>query len=513
MTDTTTSTTTDNQFSYQGSVNGNAGHLRFSRDAHRVFKYPKTNVHGENIYENEQQLFLIAENLLSQFEGTQMPRIRVMRRYYENETDIKLFKERAQDDRANFRISHNFAKYIADTSSAYFMGSPITYKKGEDESLLDLITDAAKINDENSHNYDLSLDCSVYGRAHELVWNNEDNEMRFARVIPGQAFVVYDTDIDETPLFAVRFYDVTTDYDQQIFHRYIELYTPDKRYYFQTDLNETWGNPYQVVDNPLGFVQIIEYRNNNNRIGDFENVMDKIDAYDWAQSNLADFLEDSSDAYLVLQGQPDTDQGDVAYQLKHRVLVLRSPDPTSNVQPDAKYVVKEYDTAGAEAYKKRIAQDIHKMSFVPDLSDVNFAGNITGEAMKYKLFGLEQIRIKKARLFRYSLMQRLRIMAHFWSLRSQITDETAVNDISIVFDANIPQNTTDAITNAKNLTGIVSRETQLAMLPSDIVDDPQQEMDKIKQDDPPAPSAGYVGAFGQQNEGDGQDENNQQNQQ
>jgi SPP1 family phage portal protein len=104
-------------------------------------------------------------------------------------------------------------------------------------------------------------------------------------------------------------------------------------------------------------------------------------------------------------------------------------------------------------------------------------------------------------------------MAHFWSLRSQITDETAINDISIVFDANIPQNTTDAITNAKNLTGIVSRETQLAMLPSDIVDDPQQEMDKIKQDDPPAPSAGYAGSFGQQNEEDGQDENDQQIQQ
>ena len=63
-----------------------------------------------------------------------------------------------------------------------------------------------------------------------------------------------------------------------------------------------------------------------------------------------------------------------------------SPDGSKS-QTDAKYIYKQYDVSGTEAYKERLQDDIHKISFVPDLTDESFSGNRSGEAMKYKLFG------------------------------------------------------------------------------------------------------------------------------
>lgn len=67
-----------------------------------------------------------------------------------------------------------------------------------------------------------------------------------------------------------------------------------------------------------------------------------------------------------------------------------NPDGSKS-QTDAKYVYKQYDVDGVEAYKERLQKDIHKISFVPDLTDEAFSGTQSGEAMKYKLFGFQHM--------------------------------------------------------------------------------------------------------------------------
>ncbi len=65
----------------------------------------------------------------------------------------------------------------------------------------------------------------------------------------------------------------------------------------------------------------------------------------------------------------------------------------------AGYIYKQYDVSGVEAYKDRVRKDIHEI-MVPDLTDDNFSGVQSGEAMKYKLFGFEQMTATKQRLFK-----------------------------------------------------------------------------------------------------------------
>ena len=57
---------------------------------------------------------------------------------------------------------------------------------------------------------------------------------------------------------------------------------------------------------------------------------------------------------------------------------------------------------------RRSRDDIHKFSMIPDLTDENFAANASGVAMKYKLFGLEQLGHGQG-----TLVQRRRCMSAF----------------------------------------------------------------------------------------------------
>ena len=78
----------------------------------------------------------------------------------------------------------------------------------------------------------------------------------------------------------------------------------------------------------------------------------------------------------------------------------------------AEWLVKPSSESDTEVLRLSLKEDIHKLSFVPDMSDKEFAGNASGVAMRFKLLGLEQLTRIKERWFG-GLRQRLRLFAHF----------------------------------------------------------------------------------------------------
>ncbi|HHL0717850.1 TPA: phage portal protein, partial [Streptococcus agalactiae] len=68
---------------------------------------------------------------------------------------------------------------------------------------------------------------------------------------------------------------------------------------------------------------------------------------------------------------------------KARLLNLEPPVDSEGREGsvDAKYLYKKYDVQGTEAYKNRIAEDIHRFTNTPDMTDNKFAGNQSGEAL------------------------------------------------------------------------------------------------------------------------------------
>lgn len=214
--------------------------------------------------------------------------------------------------------------------------------------------------------------------------------------------------------------------------------------------------------------------------GDFENVISLIDLYDASQSDTANYMSDTNDAMLALIGNADLD-GEDAKAFKDANMIHIKPSINANGgegKADAKYIYKQYDVSGSEAYKKRLQNDIHKYTNTPDLNDENFSGVQSGESMKYKLFGLEQVRAIKERLFKKGLMKRYKLLLNKVNIES--LENHDYSELNIVFTPNLPKSLKESVEIFNDLNGGVSEETRLGVL--DIIKNPKEEMKKMEKE-------------------------------
>ena len=103
-----------------------------------------------------------------------------------------------------------------------------------------------------------------------------------------------------------------------------------------------------------------------------------------------------------------------------------------------------------------------------------FAGNGSGEAMKYKLMGLENIVGVKEAKFKKGLMRRIELLCNFLNISTN--DLMLYTDIQPVFTRNKPQNEVELANMVKSLYGILSDETLISILP--FIENAREEIDK-----------------------------------
>lgn len=143
----------------------------------------------------------------------------------------------------------------------------------------------------------------------------------------------------------------------------------------------------------------------------------------------------------------------------------------------AEYLTRQFDEASVEILRNAIKKDIHTISNVPDMSDDNFGGNVSGVAMAYKLLGFELMTKTKERFFKEGLRYRLKLIANVLSAHNTVID---TDGIEIVMSRTLPQNTAELADTVSALSGLVSQETLLSQLP--FVEDPAEEIKKLRKE-------------------------------
>lgn len=414
----------------------------------------------------------------------QQPRIQELYDYSEgNNHDISVLKRRREEDMADSRAIHNFGKAIASFKQGYLVGNPIRIDY-EDQDINDVLTNIEKVNNFHQLNRRLVLDLSKTGRAYDLTYRANDDSTRVVQLDPRFTFVIFDMTLENHSLVGVRYYDKTQFDDQK---KTVEVYTDSQIITFDYD-----GDLEKVGSRPHAFqlVPITEYLNTGNGMGDYETELSLIDLYDNAQSDTANYMQDLSDAILAIMGRIsfpvgiDTAEKQIDFLRKMRKARLMNLEPPldengkeGNV--DAKYLYKQYDVQGTEAYKNRVVNDIHKFTNTPDMTDKNFSGQQSGEALKWKVFGLDQERVDMQALFEQSLKRRYRLIANVGKVAHEIVDFD-VSRLSITFMPNLPKSLQEKIDAFKALGGVLSQET--AMTLTDIVESPQDELEKIQEE-------------------------------
>ena len=231
------------------------------------------------------------------------------------------------------------------------------------------------------------------------------------------------------------------------------LYQADILWPFTWDGNRvTMGQPQE---NSLRAVSLVPFLNNCQGCGDFEMVTGLVDAYNLLLSGAMDDMQSVANAFLALYGMQGTTQGDIDEANRTRVLSLAEGGR-------AEFVVKELNHEALGQLETNLRQNILQMSMTPDLSDQQFAGNSSGVAMQYKLWGIEQVRAAKERSFTDALFQLLSVFSNGLSVLGTSVDLT---EGKASFYKNLPQNHTELAQTLLSLSPVLSQRTILEQLP------------------------------------------------
>ncbi len=484
------------------------GQQRFDEEANLVYKVPvsqlpkidmldqQTGEVSEFIDFNHEDMWKMIVGFIKHHRERQVPRLKELKRYLNADNNIKR-RPNKPDGRADNRIASDFANFIVSFKQGVLLGNPISYNG--DKVIVERINRFASESNEDYHNQLMSRDAFGLGRAYEWVGRDEYGKETIAKFDAEQTFVIYDNTKDRNSICGVHYF-VETFLDKS-FTR-IELYTNcGYNYYFTAkddDLENAVLDEDGEVQSYFDTVQINEWINNEERTSDFEHVMDSIDAYDLSRSEMANFQQDSSEAYLVIKGNPDTaddQEGDnsklAVFQamMQARMLVLGDKKIYDNnvagAEPDAYYLKKEYDVAGMEANDSRTVADILRFTALIDFTDENIGSNQSGIGFRFKGWGSDNDRKNKERMVKKAIMRRLRLLTHSWNIKDGLdkprglidtvkaffaSDEkqqeqlyNKVNEIQIQFTPNVPQSDEEIMSVIAGMVGIVSDQTLCEM--------------------------------------------------
>ena len=358
----------------------------------------------------------------------------------------------------NNRLVHDLPGYIATMAAGYLVGNPVRYTAAEgQEEAFTPVLEAYEAASVESVDAELAMDAAVYGKAAEVCYADAEARPRVAQLDARSAFVVYDDTVEHAPLLGITRRD-TFDARLERTGEEVTLYTDRLIVHMKRTGRET---PRETMREAhyFGGVPVVEYWNNAREEGDFEPVMGLIDAYDTLQSDRVNEEETvDADGTATAAGAAGKEAEDPSVRLR-RTRTLFLPGDGA----DAQFVTKPDAESGNELLRMSLKSDIHKLCLVPDLTDEQFAGNVSGVAMRFKLLGLEQLTKIKERWFREGLRTRLRLFCAFLARKG--TAALNAEKVQITFSRSLPVNDLEIAQTLATYQGMVPEKLLLAQVP------------------------------------------------
>lgn len=382
-------------------------------------------------------------------------RFNVLDKYYKGEHEI-LNRTIEDSTKPNHKPVTNYCSYVSDTLVGFFVGKPASYTS-IDKEFLEVLTKVFADNDEQAENHDLGHKASIKGQSFELVYLDEKGNICFNCLDTDSVIMVYDTSIKNIPSMAIRHYTVH-DYIKDADIVKIEVYTKTNIYYYTNDGGIVFDNQ---LPHYFGEVPILEYANNRYRRGDFENIIPLNDLYNLNQADISNDISYFSNAYLVLENMSGTTAEDVAKINENRVIL-------TSENGKAYFLTKQLNDQVVQNHRNNLAEDIHKIAYVPDLSkDIN--SNVSGTALKTKMFTTADVIVNKERKFKKSLQTRIRLIATILNLKgykddkgkNMVTHPYNYKDIMLTFHRNMPTGLYEDADSISKMSTVVSKQTLL----------------------------------------------------
>ena len=371
--------------------------------------------------------------------------------YYRGEQSVD--KGETVRGRPDNRLRAPFPRYITEVHTGYFLGLPPTVAyggaAGARYAALSRELDLPHLY------FDLGRDLSICGAGFALVWA-ERGGVKVCRCDPCGCFAIRSGDAGAPLLAAVRLFASGRGETRGV------LYTAERLVPFVWDgTGVTLG---AAEENLLHTIPLLPFYNNCQGVGDFAMVTGLVDAYNVLLSGALDDMQSVANAFLALYGMQGTTQRDIEQANRSRILSLSEGGR-------AEFVVKNLNHEALGQLEVNLRRSILQLSMTPDLCDEHFAGNSSGVALQYKLWGIEQVRAAKERTFTDGLRALLAVLTEGERLLGRSVDLTGGE---VTYYKNLPQDNAALAETLISLSPLLSRQTILENLPW--VADAQEEL-------------------------------------
>jgi SPP1 family phage portal protein len=324
-------------------------------------------------------------------------------------------------------------------------------------------------------------DCLIYGECYELHWLDEQGQKNFEPIPVWQGLPVYDNDIRpklKAFLWVRDMADgsglatVYTETDRQDFYR-----EPNGQEF--KPLNVPMPHGYKQVPVNIGKV-------NRDKRNLFDHVLPLIDLYDKLISeDVANEAARFNAAILLMAQRIDAiSQDDAGMTAIDRLKELRLIDDLGeggDVRSKVGFVGRDIPTGFIEFATRTVERLIYEQLQIVNPNDDNFA-TASGVAQKYKLLGMEYLCASIEAYFARFLQNRIKLISGISGQLNESTDGSS--DVQIAFDRNLPQNMQEIVDQVTKLEGIVTRRTQLKMLPAGMLESVEAELEALEEEAP-----------------------------
>lgn len=412
--------------------------------------------------------------------------------YYKGKHTIE--SREKEPDLSNHKIVVNHCKRIVDINAGALFNQPVQYQADEGIDIEPILNE---FNKQTIERLDLEngKKVGIYGKSYEYIYVKDvDGETNVVSVLlnPNTSFIKYDKTIEQNKEYGVFWSHDDEDGSEEwtiIDVDEINIYLVEKSGGIVKDEERS-------TQNLFGRIPMIEYYNNEEQQGDFEQAIPLNDALNMLQSDRVNDKEQLVAAILALYAATVDDE-DMESVKKDRVLML--PEGAR-----AEYLIKPMDEASIEVLKKSIVDDIYTVTMTPNLSDEKFAGNSSGVALNLKLIPFIQNIDNKKNFMSIGMDERFEIYSAILHTLSKMNQLVNASQVDIVFKHNLPQNKLEIAQIIGLLWGKVDRATLISWLPD--VKDAEEILNALEKDEEEARKKyGLTNDFG--NLGVGTDEN------
>lgn len=398
----------------------------------------------------------------------EIPRYEMLKQMYRGRHSI-VDQPRKDAYKPDNRIVVNFAEYITETFNGYFIGKPISVSH-DSPDLSERINQILKLNDQNDNNAELSKKVSIFGRAYEFLWQDEEAQTQITYNDPLDMFIVYDKSIAQRKLFAVRYY---LNDDNRLEG---EIYTRDKIIYFVQG-----GRGYELINEVPHYyhdVPVVEYIFNEERKGIFENVISMINAFNKGISEKANDVDYFADAYLAILGVQLDKDGMQKIRDNRIINFFGTDNPEQIKNIVVEFLQKPDGDQSQEHLLDRLERLIYQMAMVTNLNSETF-GNASGVGLSFKLQEMENLALAAERKFTSGMNQRFKMI---FQLPTNIPASQKGEWINLeyTFHRNIPRDTASEVETAQAAAGLLPLEDRIAMVSS--IRDPKAVARQMKEE-------------------------------